>query len=1526
MKKLKKLAGTLLAIILAGSVPAHDATYVDASVLADANVEYTGEHDHDTCDVFGMVDHCHDDHDCDEYAGAGIKIALLDAGVSEFETKKSVSFVGEKNEGSAHGNSMAAILMSQVPEADIYDVKVLDDEGHGTYSSVVAGINWAIENGADIISMSFVGTERSALLEDALVRAYEAGILVVAAAGNYSDTEKVYPAAYPTVLAVGAVNELGQTTYSNYGDYVDAYVLWDNGTSGAAQSIAGTAAYILGTEPGITVDQLFARFSSSVPEVLEKFDADNADTIVYACDSCLNYHYWGSWNVTRDSTCYSTGTKERKCNRCGKVEKEVIPVKSHVSKNVTDVDSTCTKTGTGHAECTLCGKTLAGYQIAAKGHNFGGWTTTAAATCTSNGTQQRTCSRCGTKETQTITAPGHSFGSWTTTTAATCTSNGTQQRTCSRCGGKETLTITAPGHSFGSWTTTTAATCTSNGTQQRTCSRCGGKETKTITAPGHSFGSWTTTKTATCTTDGTKERTCSICGAKETATIKSPGGHRWDSWKVTTANSCGKDGVETRVCLTCNQKETRTLPATGLHTPHGNYKITKAATCTTAGSKYLVCDTCGANCGTTTIPALGHSFGNWTTTKAATCTANGTKQRTCSRCGVVETGTITKLGHAFGSWTTITKATCTTNGTKRRTCSKCGTVETATIQSPGGHKWDSWKVTTPNNCGKNGVETRVCLTCNQKETRTLPATGLHTPHGNYKITKAATCTTAGSKYLVCDTCGANCGTSVIPALGHDYGSWTTIKQATCTADGSKKHTCGRCGYTETVTIKSPGGHKWDSWKVTTPNNCGKDGVETRVCLTCNQKETRTIPATGLHTPHGNFKIIKAATCTTDGSKYLVCDTCGANCGTSVIPALGHKMGEWITVKSRTCTTDGTEKRVCERCDYTETRTVKSPGGHKWDSWKETTPVSCETDGVETRICLECREKQTRAIKHTGHVPGEWELVTEPTTKKPGEKVLKCTKCKEKLETKKVILIKLTGADSLDPICRDSGSTFGTLPTPSKPGYVFEGWVDARNTSKFVSANDTVSSSTSITLKAIWTLRSYTIRFEANRGGGSGNGSVDDISIKYGDDVRMPRNTYSCNISERPYSSPNFETIPQEFVGWSTTKDGTGAIFAEGQNIDSDILTACGAMSDGSVIPLYAIWRPSRPVTSDGGYTYTLTSWIIPNTTQDIRFDFGELLNGLPCGYRISIDAPSVIHTTWKNGDYIIPRMHNQSVQDMNRLQLTYIQETKNDVPVKYTITFTSDRGMTLDGNTSVVWVSSPHLMPDGFRVVEVYVCKDDLNHYLNAMEWADAEKTAKVTHENLQEAIIKRIQALGELEAKKFMKWLIPKYTLIDFCYKTVKEIAQGVSADNTFISPHDSVKWLTQKVEIANLCTPAKLDFELNGVGVELPFWSVDYGVHFTFVCDCKNTGEELFDPGHYFKISPERNNYLEAWDGMSISLRPGACGEFIVGRVAERDDQFFEKMLAKMTYPELKGVKENDIENGQYFLFDLGTFNKAK
>jgi subtilisin family serine protease len=99
---------------------------------------------------------------------------------------------------------------------EIYAIKVLSDSGSGTWQDAAEGIYWAMKgpdgimgtaDDAEVISMSFGGFSYDEGFYKAVKAAYDAGIVLVAAAGNEGEEGVTYPAKFPEVIAVAAIDE-----------------------------------------------------------------------------------------------------------------------------------------------------------------------------------------------------------------------------------------------------------------------------------------------------------------------------------------------------------------------------------------------------------------------------------------------------------------------------------------------------------------------------------------------------------------------------------------------------------------------------------------------------------------------------------------------------------------------------------------------------------------------------------------------------------------------------------------------------------------------------------------------------------------------------------------------------------------------------------------------------------------------------------------------------------------------------------------------------------------------------------------------------------------------------------------------------------------------------------------------------------------------------------------------------------------------------------------------------------------------
>lgn len=248
--------------------------------------------------------------------GTGVKVAVVDTGIDYRHPELSANYVGGMNilsprktpmDDNGHGTWCAGIIaaannetgvVGAAPEASLYAVKVLDRRGGGWMSDVIAGIQWCVGAGMNIVSMSLGGNGSVDALRDACDAAYAAGILLVAAAGNDGDGDAAtgevdYPGAYDSVMAVGATDSGdGHPWWSSDGAEVEiagpgthvkstnkggGYISGD-GTSAACPHVSGTAALLMSIAPGLSTDQVRQRLQDTAEDL-----GDEGRDVFFGC-------------------------------------------------------------------------------------------------------------------------------------------------------------------------------------------------------------------------------------------------------------------------------------------------------------------------------------------------------------------------------------------------------------------------------------------------------------------------------------------------------------------------------------------------------------------------------------------------------------------------------------------------------------------------------------------------------------------------------------------------------------------------------------------------------------------------------------------------------------------------------------------------------------------------------------------------------------------------------------------------------------------------------------------------------------------------------------------------------------------------------------------------------------------------------------------------------------------------------------------------------------------------------------------
>jgi len=191
-----------------------------------------------------------------------------------------------------HGTHVAGVIgavannnigIAGMAQALLMAVKVMNDSGEGTDSTVASGIRWAVDHGADVVTMSLGVDGASTVLQNAINYATSNGVVTVAASGNSGSSIISYPAAYPSVIAVGAIDNTNRrASFSNFGDGLDVMApgvgIYStrgggdgyhdlSGTSTAAPYVAGVAALMLSVNPALTTAEIGDVINSTASDI-----------------------------------------------------------------------------------------------------------------------------------------------------------------------------------------------------------------------------------------------------------------------------------------------------------------------------------------------------------------------------------------------------------------------------------------------------------------------------------------------------------------------------------------------------------------------------------------------------------------------------------------------------------------------------------------------------------------------------------------------------------------------------------------------------------------------------------------------------------------------------------------------------------------------------------------------------------------------------------------------------------------------------------------------------------------------------------------------------------------------------------------------------------------------------------------------------------------------------------------------------------------------------------------------------------
>ncbi|NLI13368.1 MAG: S8 family peptidase [Peptococcaceae bacterium] len=231
-----------------------------------------------------------------ESTGSRVKVAVIDTGIDtghpDLKIYGGINTINKEKsykDDNGHGTHVAGIIaalnnrvgvIGVAHDAMLYAVKVLGADGSGNLSDIIEGLEWCINNNIQVVNMSLGTDEAEDLFHEAIKHVYNAGIFIVAAAGNSGPRDNTisYPAKYPEVAAVAASSQFDQIAFfSSRGAEVDLVAPGVNiystyrgrsyrklsGTSMAAPHVAGAAALVLAKKGVMSPDKLLSHLKET---------------------------------------------------------------------------------------------------------------------------------------------------------------------------------------------------------------------------------------------------------------------------------------------------------------------------------------------------------------------------------------------------------------------------------------------------------------------------------------------------------------------------------------------------------------------------------------------------------------------------------------------------------------------------------------------------------------------------------------------------------------------------------------------------------------------------------------------------------------------------------------------------------------------------------------------------------------------------------------------------------------------------------------------------------------------------------------------------------------------------------------------------------------------------------------------------------------------------------------------------------------------------------------------------------------
>ena len=385
----------------------------------------------------------------------------------------------------------------------------------------------------------------------------------------------------------------------------------------------------------------------------------------------------------------------------------------------------------------------------------------------------------------------------------------------------------------------------------------------------------------------------------------------------------------------------------------------------------------------------------------------------------------------------IDNPTCKHEGTNHIVCNDCHMILDITHPEKLVHQY---KFTSNNDatCLNDGTSTGTCLLCGDKITKTDNGTALGHDYV-WSTETEATCLTDKIEVGICSRCHDSINRTVENTkLGHEY-TYVSDDNATCTEDSTETGTCIRCGHTVIRPLLNTAlGHEYpNDWTLRTKPTCNREGIEFKKCIRCNNEITRSIPIVDhiwISNEDGTH------TCVTEDGCHVT-----EACSPVGLGAICEKCG-YTTPYIITKTINTMETGV----EFSQKLEANIPDTDTWSIINGTLPegIDFNSDGTLTGT-------PTKSGKYTFTVQVEYN----------GYYATREYSITLDVHIYTVTFDPMGGSVSETSRQLTEGDVIGTLPEPTKDGFIFGGWFTASSGGLKIDENYSIASDT--TLYARW---------------------------------------------------------------------------------------------------------------------------------------------------------------------------------------------------------------------------------------------------------------------------------------------------------------------------------------------------------------------------------------------------------------------------------------------------------------------------